>query len=177
MKFRWIAALTVVAWSVSMPAAGLAASSGPATITLTVQSGLPGTPLTITGTGFPPLEVVALYIDSEGPFLGNPPPGPQANAQGEFQQSITWPAKNYDLSGKVNPAKAGSHNVCGDTTFPGSTQAIAAKACAQFTVNTIASPASAPGLPIPITLGAFVILIVLGVVVVMRMRRSDQTKP
>ncbi|MFI5283090.1 MAG: hypothetical protein ACHQ0J_08170 [Candidatus Dormibacterales bacterium] len=177
MKFRWIAGLMVVAWSTSMPAAGLAASSGSPTITLTAQSGLPGTPLTISGSGFPPLEVVALYIDSPGPYLGNPPPGPQADAQGAFQQNITWPAKNYDLSGKVNPAKAGPHEVCGDTTFLGSTQAVAAKACAQFTVNTIATPASAPGVPIPLALGGFVILIVLGVVAVTRMRRSDQPKP
>jgi hypothetical protein len=176
-SLSWIAALVAIAWSAAMPAAGLAASTTDPAITLTVQSGLPGTPLTITGSGFPPGEIVALYIDSAGPYLGNPPPGPRADANGAFQQSITWPGKNYDLSGKVDPTKVGPHDVCGDTTFPNGTQAIAAKACAQFTVNATPTPAAAPGIPLPLAVGAFAILIGLGVGAVVWLRRSDQPKP
>jgi hypothetical protein len=172
-----IAAMIAVAASVSIPAAGLAALPGAATITLSAQSGLPGTPLTISGSGFPPLEIVALYIDVPGPYLGNPPPGPRANALGEFQQDITWPDKSYDRSGKVDPTQVGPHNVCGDTTAATLSQALAAKACAQFTVNQHSSPAATPGLPIPLALAAFAILIALGVGAVVWMRRSDQPKP
>jgi hypothetical protein len=150
-------------------------------ITLVVKSGVPSTPLVIVGSGFPPGEIVAIYIDSPGPYLGFPPPGPRADAQGAFQQNLKWPGKNYDVSGKVDPTKAGPHNVCADTSYPGSTQPIAAKACAPFQVQVVPttptpspSPVAVPasGYPLPIVLGVFVILIVIGAGAVLWMRRS-----
>ena len=69
-----------MAWLVSAPIAGLAATPATPTITLNVQTGPPGTTVTITGKGFPPQEIVALYIDQAGPFLDVP--GPRADDQG-----------------------------------------------------------------------------------------------
>jgi hypothetical protein len=111
-----------------------------AAIALSVSSGSEGTAVTISGSGFPPGEVVAIYLDTAGPYLGNPPPGPTANAQGTFQFTFKWPTKNYDSSGRVDPTKVGPHTICGDTAYPNSTQPIPAKACAQF--NVVAAPSA-----------------------------------
>ena len=138
---RWGSALIVLAWSFSAPTAVFAASPSVARITLSVNSGPPGTLLTISGTGFPADEIVALYIDAPTGFIGAP--GPKADAQGNFVvPGFPWPGKGWDPSGHVNPSKAGSHNLCGDTMWPSSTQTIPGKACAQFLVPI--QPSSQP---------------------------------
>jgi hypothetical protein len=135
------AAILATIIAVSHPAVGRATSSATfpsASIVLSPTSGTSGTPVTIAGSGFPPGEIVALYIDVAGPYLGFP--GPIADAQGGFKQTAAWPAKNYDPGGHVNPISGGSHTVCGDTDYPGSTQQYAVKACAQFTFISVPSP-------------------------------------
>src|ERR1700724_941127 len=127
-----IAVIAAMAWLVSAPIAGLAATPATPAITLNVQTGPPGTTVTITGKGFPPQEIVAPYIDQAGPFLDVP--GPRADDQGAITKSFPWPSRNYDPAGKVNPIVLGPHEVCGDTGYPGSTQPVAVKACAVFTV-------------------------------------------
>ena len=146
----------------------LPAQAATAVITLTPNTGLPETSVLITGSGFPPDEIVALYIDSPGPYLDVP--GPRADAQGAFTQRIKWPTKIYDRSGKIDPT-SGTHSVCGDTGYPGSNQPIAVKACAQFVVRRTASPSasptpvdagSGPGVPLPVVGGVLLILAGLG---------------
>jgi hypothetical protein len=136
-------------------------------ITLSVDSGVPGTPVTITGTGFPPGEIVALYIDAPGPYLGSP--GPRADASGSFRKDIKWPGRDYDYdrTGHVNPTKPGVHTLCGDTAADaGSPPPISAKACARFQVlspPTAAATASPTGAPISEILFAVAILAVIAV--------------
>jgi hypothetical protein len=140
-------------------------------ITLSVDHGPPGTLVTIAGSGFPPSEIAALYLDSPSPYLDVP--GPRADSQGSFQQNITMPGKGYDPAGKVDPTKVGPHNICADTGYPGSTQPIAVKACAVFTVEPGPSPTTAssspqpgpasPALPIPAVLVAFGVLAALAI--------------
>src|ERR1700693_563332 len=77
-----------------IPAAGM---------TVSPTAGSAGTPLVITGSGFPVGEIVSIYIDAAGPYLPNPPPGPRADAQGAIRVSAKWPAKNYDPAGRVDP--------------------------------------------------------------------------
>jgi hypothetical protein len=89
------------------------------------------------------MEIVALYIDQPLPYLDRP--GPRADAQGSFRIDIKTPDSNYDPSGRVKPAAPGPHNICGDTAYPGSTQPVAAKACAQFQVQALPSTSSSPG--------------------------------
>jgi hypothetical protein len=110
-------------------------------IAVSVDSGPPGTAVTITGTGFPPGEIVALYIDAAGPYIGQP--GPRADAQGGFRKDFIWPGKGYDTTGRVDPSSPGPHNVCGDTAYPSSSQSVAAKACAVFQVTAPSSPTPA----------------------------------
>jgi hypothetical protein len=148
------------------------------TISVSPSSGSPGVHVTITGSGFPPQTLVALYIDQPSPFLGAP--GPRADAQGAFTMDLVWPDQRYDSAGKVNPAKPGVHNVCGNTNYGGGSQQDAAKACAQFVVVAIpASPAaqspapvasnsSWPGMAGVIGGVAVVIVLVAGAVVLMR---------
>lgn len=126
---RWTVALVVLAWLVSVPTAAHAASP---TITLSVDSGPPGTHVTITGAGFPAGEIVGLYIDAPVGYIGAP--GPRADAQGNIAEAFAWPGKGWDPTKQVDPSKPGTHNVCGDTMWPGSTQTIAAKACAPYLV-------------------------------------------
>ena len=147
MNLRLSALCVSLALSLASPSLVSAAAEQPS-ITLSATSGPVGAPVTITGAGFPAGEIVALYIDSPGPYLGLP--GPVADAQGAFQLSTKMPGKGWDESGKVNPAKPGPHNICGDTTaYPGSSQPVAARACAQFLVVGPVSPQSAPqGAPI-----------------------------
>lgn len=176
--------LTLAGFTSSAQAAGqhsaLAAASGSPKIDLSVGTGPPGTPVTITGSGFPPSEIVALYIDVAGPYLSFP--GPQADAQGGFRVDIKMPDKNYDTTGRVNPAIAGPHNICGDTGYPGNSQPVAVKACAQFIVlavpspsptpTTAPAPSSAAGPPVASVIGVFVILLILAAGLFLLLRRS-----
>lgn len=163
-RLRWLLLAPVIPFAFGwiLPAAAAEPS-----ITLNTTSGSPGTKVTVSGSGFPPGEVVALYIDSPGPFLGIP--GPKADAQGSFRYEMSWPGKEYDISGKVDPAKPGLHTVCGDTNYPNVSPPLAAKACAQFQVQSIATPApggaSLQGAALTETVIAIVVLaaIALGV--------------
>ena len=95
-------------------------------ITLTVNSGPPGTPLWMSGSGFPAGEVVALYFDI--PQLHLSTPGPVADAQGSFQaQPTRIPFGSSD----------GVHVICGDTGATGGTQPVVVKTCANFEVVNI----------------------------------------
>ena len=156
-----------------------AATSQP-TITLSVTSGPPGTPVTISGSGFPPDQVVAIYIDMPGPYLGFP--GPKADAQGAFHVDIKWPGKNYDDTGHIDPARPGVHLLCGDTQLPNSRQAVPANACAQFTVQVVRSPSPstspaatprATGLPIPVVFLVLALLAALLLALLLWMRHSQ----
>jgi len=162
---------------------GIDASSSPTSpsITLSVASGVPGTAITVSGAGFPRGEVVALYIDQPGPYLEAP--GPIADANGSFTDSITWPHSNYDLSGKIDPTKAGSHLICGDTGYPGSRQPIAVKACAAFVENPLPSPTpssdsgakanAAAAASLPELIAGFAVLALLAFGFVVWLRRSS----
>jgi hypothetical protein len=142
----------------SVPATISAFAATSPQIKLSLESGSPGTPVTVTGNDFPPSERVALYMDSPGPYLAQP--GPVADASGSFVQGITVPTKD-----------AGAHQICGDTAYPGSNQPVAAKACATFTVlagtsasatpTLISQPASSPSFPVPAVLAALAVLLVL----------------
>jgi len=150
--------------------AAVHAASNP-TVTLSVDSGPPGTALTITGAGFPPGEIVALYIDSPSPFLTLPI---QADPQGGFKATATWPGKSYDATGKVDPTKPGTHQVCGDTAYASSNQAVAAKACSPYLVPNPPpgpAPSNFPQLAV-LSLVAFGVLILGGVVIVLRTRKT-----
>lgn len=128
-------------------AAGLALLAHPAlasspSIALSVTTGTAGTPVTITGTNFPPGEIVALYIDQPGPYLDQP--GPRADSQGTFHRTIMWPNKNYDATGRVKPTATGAHNVCGHTSYLGVTQPVEAQAYAVVVVQGAQSPLASP---------------------------------
>jgi hypothetical protein len=152
----------------AMPLLLIGATPAPL-IDLSRTTGMPGTPLIIHGTGFPPGEVVALYIDQPNPYLYlNPPPGPRAGADGTITDSLKWPGKFYDVSHVVDPSKPGVHTVCGDTGYPGSNQAVAVKACAQFIVlgpSPTPGPGSdqGPSLPLPIIGAAIVVVLGLAI--------------
>ena len=139
--------------------ADTAASPGSTpTVTLSVDSGTPGTPVILTGTGFPSGEVIALYIDSPTVYLDAP--GPKADTQGGFRESFNWPGKGWDPSGRVDPGAAGTHQVCGDTALPNTTQPVQAKACAPFLVpNQVAPRQSFPQ-------GALLSIVVFGILIV-----------
>jgi hypothetical protein len=167
--------------SEARPAISLAMTSSTSatspTITLTPSSGRPGTRVTITGTGFPPEEIVALYIDRPGPYLDVP--GPRADSQGGFSKDINWPGRNFDNTGKVDPASPGAHSVCGDTAYPGSTQTSAGSACAPFVAeaNALSSPIPSPGStaksglqPSLLLLAAAILIVVMGGTVILARR-------
>ena len=138
-------------------------------ITLSIDSATPGTEITIAGSGFPAGEIVALYIDSPQPYLGQP--GPVADASGSFKVLLKLPGKEYDKTGRVDPSTPGQHQICGDTGYPGSAQAVAVKACATLTVLALPSPSPSPAatpqnstspqLPVPAILAAFLVLAIL----------------
>ena len=174
-----VAVLGLVLWtSVLVPALVLAASPGMPTITLTSTSGPVRTPLSIEGKGFPPNELVALYIDAPSVYIGTP--GPMADSQGAFQKSITWPGSDYDVTGQVNPSVPGTHMICGDTSYPGHTPPVEAKACAQFLVISGASPSPKPnpgaagrgGASLVEILVAAAIVVAVGTGILMWLRRS-----
>lgn len=153
-----------------------------ASIELSKTSGPSQTSLIVRGTGFPPGEVVALYIDRANPYWYiTRPPGPTADARGEFDVSLKWPGSNYDPFKKVDPTKPGVHLVCGDTGYPGSSQLIAVKACTQFTVpgpspTPAAGPDQLPNLPLPVIIAAIAIVIVLAVGGQWWMQRQGSSK-
>jgi hypothetical protein len=155
----------------AMPLLLISASPAPS-IDLSRTSGTPGTALIIHGTGFPPGEIVALYIDQPDPYLVNPPPGPRAGADGTITESVKWPGKSYDVSHAVDPSKPGVHTVCGDTGYPGNPNTIAVKACAQFTVigasptpTPLAGSDGGPSLPLPLPLIGVAIVVVLALAI------------
>jgi hypothetical protein len=162
------------------PGSSVGAATTP-TITLSAASGSVGTPVTITGSGFPANEIVALYIDSPALFIGTP--GPRADAQGSFTQKITWPGSDYDITRRVDPSKPGPHRVCGDTSYPGITPAAEAQACTEFLVLAGPSPSPSPvassppakpaGAPFPVGLVvAFAVIAVVAIGAVVWLRRS-----
>ena len=163
-----IAVSMFICWLAVVAGAPAAVAANPQ-ISLSVTTGKPGTTVTVSGAGFPAREIVALYIDSPDPYLGQP--GVLADGSGSFQFQFQWPGPGYDSSGRVDPAKPGPHQVCGDTSPPGSSQTSAVKACAAFIALPGPSPtpsarptpsprAQAPGLT-PTS-----VLIVLGVMAV-----------
>lgn len=111
---------------------------------LTVQpnAGPPGITFTITGSGFPAGEIVALYVDSPTQYLSTP--GPLAESDGGFATAAV-----------MRSVVAGPHDVCGDTGAPaGKPQQYTVKACVSFTVTSLAlpsqsSPSTVPPLPSP----------------------------
>jgi hypothetical protein len=149
--------LLLLVWMLGSASAHV--QSVPPSIIVSPDTGSPGAPVTVSGSGFPPGELVALYMDKEGPFLEAP--GPRADPKGNFKTTVT-----------VLPVSSGHHTICGNTTYPRSAQPVAAQACADFTVvggvadaSPSASPspqASAAPRPSPT---AFVILIAALVVV------------
>jgi hypothetical protein len=112
-------------------------------VTLSVTSGVPGTVLTITATGFPPNQPVAEYIDVLNPDAGTPQPiflsTPfHVDDQGDLIQQISWPNNPSVITAP------GTYNVCIDTGSQWAIAPYAAKACAPFTVETVASPTPSP---------------------------------
>jgi hypothetical protein len=180
-RLTYLGGLLATAWLASTAPVHADVSPSPITlnptITLSVTSGLPGTAVTITGTEFPPLEIVALYIDQPGPYLDAP--GPRADATGAFHKDINMPSSNYDSSGRINPTIPGQHDICGDTAYPGSTQPLPARACAKFQVlaepSTPAanSPTASGGASVPELLGAFAVVVVVAIGAILWMRRSQ----
>lgn len=124
------------------------------TITVSPASGPTNTLVTVSGTGFPANEVVGLYFDKPGLYLGFP--GPRTTSQGTFIESDATPV--------LTP---GRHQICADTMHPNA-QPVAALACAPFVV--IASPSASPAprqggatVPIPVAIAIGVIGILIGV--------------
>jgi hypothetical protein len=163
-----------LAWLVSTsPATGLAASPGPATITISVDSGVPGATVAVTGRGFPAGQIVALYIDSPISYLLVP--GPQVDEQGTFTGSFIWPGKDYDPSGHIDPSAPGAHNVCGYTPWADLTQQVAAPACAPFLVPVLPPGRPNEGFPMLLwlSLGTFGGLVLAAVFAVLRLRKLE----
>ena len=173
--------LVLVAGAAGLAATLLTARAAAPSITVSPDTGASGTSVTITGAGFPPGQIVALFIDFPGPFLGQP--GVTADAQGGFKRTITWPDKTYDNTGRVKPTAVGIHSVCGSTTFPFSNQTSNVQACAVFTVQAGPSPPPSPSPspesstalvgPPPITVAIVIgILLVLAALTAYLMRRT-----
>ena len=121
-----IGALAAVVFSI-LALAQVALAASP-TITLSLTSGAPGTSVTVTGAGFPPGELVSLYMDKPGPYLGTP--GPNADAHGNFVTRV-----------EVPPVSAGPHTICGQA--PSQSTAT----CVDFTV--LSAPITATHAPSP----------------------------
>lgn len=142
--FRCAIAVSLAFAGLQLVVASADSSPSPAPVlTLSDVSGTTGDKLTLDGSGFPPGEIVALYIDKPVtwlPYNLPEPPGPRADGQGNIHVTFTWPGDSYSTA--VNPTKPGTHQVCGDTEAdPNAPQKVAAKACANFVVN--APPAAA----------------------------------
>ena len=133
-----IALLIYLPWS-------LPVSAATPTVTLSVTTGTVGTSVDVTGSGFPPGEIVALYVDAPVASVASTPPGKTADSSGSFHDTFKWPDANYDRSHRINPTTPGVHQVCGDTEGdPNKPQPISANACAAFVVMA-PSPSPSPG--------------------------------
>ncbi|MFI5283085.1 MAG: hypothetical protein ACHQ0J_08145 [Candidatus Dormibacterales bacterium] len=105
-------------------------------LVVTPTSGPPRTTVTVTGSGFPPGELVALYIDTPDIFLGTP--GPTADNQGNISGGLGY-----------MPGDAGVHQVCGDTGPPwAGNQPVVLKVCTPITVTGTSLPSPSPLPPI-----------------------------
>ena len=162
------AASIFICWLAVAAGAPAALAANPQ-VSLTATGGPPGTNVAMSGRGFPPGEIVAIYIDSPDPYLGQP--GTVVKADGTFQFTFQWPGAGYDKSHRVNPAAPGQHQVCADTSWPGSTQTSQAKSCAIFIAQLGPSPTlSSSPTPAPVAQGPSLsptsVLIVLAVMAV-----------
>ena len=137
-----------------------------ARISLSVASGPPNTYVAISGKGFPPNELVEIYLDTPDAHLGYP--GPHSDTQGNFKESDVIPGTTV-----------GRHQICADTYFP-SPQAHNAKACAAFAVVALAASSTRPpntstnltrGLPLPAALAVLGLLAIFAVGLVLGRRR------
>jgi hypothetical protein len=90
---------------------------GQATVTLSPNSGPPGTKVTIAGSGYPPGQLVDLYLDTPNLY-----PSAQIDAQGHFLQEMFLPRTTV-----------GNHLLCADAGEGG--QQYSVKACAPFSVR------------------------------------------
>jgi hypothetical protein len=101
---------------------------GGAQVVLSVSSGQVGTPVTITGTSFPPNATLAVYIDSPNPYVASPTRlnggGPQTDAGGSFSTQFGIPTVPW-----------GPHSICADTGYPGSAEPAKVNACTSFAVE------------------------------------------
>lgn len=104
------------------------------TIKLQPSSGEPSQSFTITGSGFPPYEIVAIYVDSPDQLLSTP--GPPADPTGSFTADAL-----------MRSVGSGPHDICGDTGLPAGTQQYVVKKCATYTVL---GPTLGPVSPSPI---------------------------
>lgn len=169
VKFHRLAAILVVAWtwvglSPTVAASSIATDASPspslATIRLSADSAAPGAHLGITGSGFPPSQVVALYIDNPATHLDVP--GPQTDSHGAFERVVNIPN-----------ATAGPHQICAAATSQGD------PVCAPLTIVRAApsaSPQSSAPLSPPISpllLIAFGVIFALALIAVFWARRAD----
>ena len=92
-------------------------------------TGPPNTLVVISGSAFPPNEIVGLYLDTPNTYIGSP--GPRADAQGKFTESDVMPG-----------GAPGKHKVCADTSKP-TPQVVAAKVCVPFELLGLPSPTPA----------------------------------
>jgi hypothetical protein len=81
---------------------------------LSPASGIPGTRMAITVSGFPPNGIVAQYIDVLNPRAGSPQPlflgtPIQVNEQGRHEMHFSWPPWNEQFLSKPGP-----YSVCAD---------------------------------------------------------------
>ncbi len=111
-------------------------SVSPAVVSVTVDpaSGSNGDLVTIEGRGFPPGELVELYLDTPDYLLSTP--GPFADEIGGFSGAV-----------RMVTHQPGAHEVCGDTGPPlNGSQTYKVKACAQFNViaDYVPSPWPSP---------------------------------
>jgi hypothetical protein len=163
MRRIFLVAGAIAALSSVWPATYFAASQ-PA-IYVIPSFGHPGDRIAVSGSGWPPGEIVALYLDSPTVLLGDP--GPRADAQGNIYWTLKFPRST-----------PGVHNLCGDTAYPGSQQPIAAKACVQLellataaTPSPTSSPAPARGFPFFLAGLGIVIVVAIGSVLLFRRSR------
>jgi len=135
------------------PTPGPTPAAPSATLSLSTNSGPVGTPVTITGSGFPPNTDVAIYIDNPDqgyvatPARLNGGSGPQTYPGGALYTDIV-----------VTPTFFGVHDICADTSYPGSPASRSVKACAQFAVQpqlTLSQNVGLPGTQITLTATGF----------------------
>jgi len=152
-----VAGFALVTVAIAPPQALHAAN--PPLIAVDPSHGIAGTKLVIAGSGFPPDQLVALYVDRPVPYLGTP--GARSDEIGAFQAHVSVPLET----------ETGVHQICGQTGYPDFT-VNSVKACAPFVVDAKASPEStagatpspaliSPPLSVPAVLAAMVVLLAL----------------